>query len=306
MQLTTKLIAVIVSVLVFISFAITPAYAAEAIIEHNETEPFAFVEKIERRLVEKFGTEQENINEDIDEEVEDEIKARTAEESPAKIYRMSDIMTGKVCASELQDIYDYYMYMTGQDTVPLLYQTDYPDIPFSHGTVYTSGCGVSCVAMVGSYFHEEEITPGMLGEMFNTPGCSNSDRMEQASEYLELPLQEVTWLWSKAYKALQNGQVVISLQLPGLFTTEGHFIVLTGINEDGLITVNDPYEPHYWTNQERINGFETGFTPEQILGDGSCFWIYEKKEVPNIEIVGDLEILGLLFDNGLSYSLAVE
>lgn len=41
------------------------------------------------------------------------------------------------------------------------------------------------------------------------------------------------------YSALENGHPIICSMKPGDFTTTGHFIVLTGI-EDGRIRVNDP------------------------------------------------------------------
>ena len=41
--------------------------------------------------------------------------------------------------------------------------------------------------------------------------------------------------------ALAAGQVLICNVGPGDFTTGGHFIVLTGLDANGDIIVNDPY-----------------------------------------------------------------
>ena len=43
--------------------------------------------------------------------------------------------------------------------------------------------------------------------------------------------------------ALQSGTPLICSMYPGDFTYTGHFIVLTGIDENGAITVNDPNSP---------------------------------------------------------------
>ena len=44
---------------------------------------------------------------------------------------------------------------------------------------------------------------------------------------------------SEVLTALENGHPIICSMRPGDFTTTGHFVVLTGV-EDGKIRVNDP------------------------------------------------------------------
>ena len=63
------------------------------------------------------------------------------------------------------------------------------------------------------------------------------------------------------------------------FTTAQHFIVLTGINEDGKIMVNDPNRNNYsqW-NLERA--FQEGFREGDILCGYSGAWIYDPAAVP--------------------------
>jgi hypothetical protein len=169
------------------------------------------------------------------------------------------------------------------DYVPLYAQQDYPNIPFSQGSVSTSGCGITCVAMIASYFRNEFISPGELGKYFNIPGEGNDKRMEVASDALGLPFQEKTRSWNKVYGALQNGQVVISLQYAGLFTNGGHFIVLTGIDENNKIRVNDPNSFNWDKDNTMIAGFTNGFTIDQITKSGVMYWIYEKKPIEKVE-----------------------
>lgn len=219
------------------------------------------------------------------------------------VFTTEDITKGCLSEEEWRLLYDYYLSCVVYSDVPLLFQTDYPDIPFSHGTVYTSACGVSCAAMVISYLDNTIVTPGELGLQFNTPGCSNVERMEQALDYFGVQC-EVSYDWEDVYSALADEQVVISLQGPGLFTECGHFIVLTGINESGLITVNDPYEPHYTNGLERIQGFENGFTEDQVKAHSGVFWIIEKKELPDTKFIGNNEVLKQLIENNVSYSMS--
>ena len=163
------------------------------------------------------------------------------------------------------------------DEVPLFNQMDYPDVPYGGNSVATSGCGITCIAMIGSYLRDEAILPDELAKMFNDCKYSNIQRMEQASDYLELPYEKTT-SWNTVYEALQNGQVAISYQSGGIFTGGGHLIVLTGVNEDGKVMVNDPYGYNWRKNAEMIDGFANGFTKSQVDSNCSMYWIYEAKK----------------------------
>ena len=64
-----------------------------------------------------------------------------------------------------------------------------------------------------------------------------------------------------------------------VFTTGQHFIVLTGINDAGKITVNDPNRNNYdlWNLQK---SFAEGFREGDILFGYSAAWIYDPAQVP--------------------------
>lgn len=167
------------------------------------------------------------------------------------------------------------------DKVPLFNQGDYPDVPYGeHGSVASHGCGITCVAMVVTYLTDEFHSPADLALQFgnyNTPKGSYWSLFKVSAEKLGVIMEEQTYSWTKVKQALRNGQVVVSIQSKGLFTDGGHFIVLTGINEDGKITVNDPNGNNWTKNAELINGFANGFEDHQITDNGSCFWIYGLK-----------------------------
>ena len=168
--------------------------------------------------------------------------------------------------------------------VPLYYQTDYPKVPYGQfGTVATSGCGITCVAMVASYLLDTEILPDEMAEKygrFSIQGGSDWTLFPTSAADLGLILEETTGNWETAVKALENGQVIITQAgKQSLFTDVGHFIVLAGITGDGKILVNDPYKGNYseWADLRLQEGFANGFEQKQISQFCTPYWIYGLK-----------------------------
>lgn len=175
------------------------------------------------------------------------------------------------------------------DKVPLYNQKHYPDIPYGkYGSISTHGCGLVSVWMVATYLNDEIYDIADLAEQFgsyNTKGGSEWILIADSAEALGLKLVdmpapgEACYNWKKVKEALHNGQVVIALYGPdSYFTSGGHFVVLTGVNENGLYTVNDPYGGNYQGGPVLQNGFANGFTESQIKAGSVTFWIYESKE----------------------------
>ena len=167
------------------------------------------------------------------------------------------------------------------NTIPLLNQCDYPETQYGdYGTIKSHGCGIVSIAMVTSYLTDTFQNPVELAKQFgdyNTPSGSYWNLFEESASYFGIDTPQQTYIWTEVESALKQGQPVICLQSRGLFTSSGHFIVLTGINENGKIIVNDPNGENWEKNQELIEGFKHGFTKEQICDEGGPFWIYQKK-----------------------------
>lgn len=164
--------------------------------------------------------------------------------------------------------------------VPLYFQTDYPNARYGYGTVASSGCGITCLAMVATYMTGHTYYPDELARYFGGHGENNMQRLEYGSTQLQLP-------WTKArdfrdvMAALREGNIVIALMSSdSIFTESQHFIVLAGLTEDGKILVNDPYEPNY-QNWILKNAFETGFSEGDILCGFSGGWIYDLASMPD-------------------------
>lgn len=163
--------------------------------------------------------------------------------------------------------------------VPRFFQTDYPNDRYGSGTVASSGCSITSLAMVASYMTGHIYFPDELADYFGGYGENNIERLEYASDMLQLP-------WHKAenihevMRALQDGKLAILLMdSSSIFTDSQHFIVLTGMTEDGKILVNDPYGPNYdyWLLK---NGFANGFEEGDLLCGYSGGWIYDVNAMP--------------------------
>lgn len=163
--------------------------------------------------------------------------------------------------------------------MPLYNQLDYKDVRYGAGTVATSGCGITALAMVATYMTGHAYYPDELADWFGGYNGNNIERMLYASDELQLPWHAVE-NWHVALKALQEGKVAIIMTSGrSLFSDTQHFLVATGLTEDGRVMINDPFGTNYG-NPVLRDGFENGFTSSQIATGYSGSWIYDVDEMP--------------------------
>lgn len=111
-------------------------------------------------------------------------------------------------------------------------------------TIGTSGCGPTSAAMIVTAI-KGTITPPEMGDLFVKYGyrSANSGTYWSAfrwvADVFDIEYQETTNI-DTAMELLRNDNYVVCSVANGLFTSGGHFIVLTEINGD-TITVYDPY-----------------------------------------------------------------
>lgn len=174
------------------------------------------------------------------------------------------------------------------DFIPLYDQTDY-DIRYGeYGRISSGGCGLVSVWMVATYMNDEIYDINVLTDQYYDYHVKNAGSkwilIKDSAEAMGIDMvlsdcPHGEWYdWDKVYEALANGQPVICLQKKGIFTGGGHFIVLTGLTEDGKVLVNDPNGANWTKNATMIEGFANGFTPEQIRAGACAYWIYAAKE----------------------------
>ena len=168
--------------------------------------------------------------------------------------------------------------------IPLMFQTDYPNIPYSQGSVATSGCGISCLAMIATYLLDTEYTPGELGAAYNRKASDNTSRMEYGIRDLGL-VAEKTHDWDRLMEALAEGHPTIALVgSDSTFTNVGHFLVYYGLTEDGKVLVKDPNKGNYY-REELKNGYENGFPQSTCRRGFFTAWIFPVKEPYTLELV---------------------
>lgn len=166
-----------------------------------------------------------------------------------------------------------------RNNVPLYFQNQYPDVRYGSGSVATSGCSITSLAMVASYMTDHLYSPAELADYFGGSAYSNMARLETASDALQLPWKKAI-NWHESLQALKDGKVVIALmEEASVFTESQHFIVLTGMTDDGKILVNDPNLSNY-ARWELQKGFAEGFAEGDILCGYSGGWIYDKAAMP--------------------------
>jgi hypothetical protein len=147
-------------------------------------------------------------------------------------------------------------------TMPIVYLPQsggqpWSGVAFGGGTIATSGCSVSSLAMVISYLkggvdstgwvYPDDVVSSIAKKYGNYNkfyvGSGQSwDIFPAVSSIYGINCSQISS--ASIIQALSSGKPVIMSCKPGEFTSTGHFIVLTGVTEDGYITVNDPNSAH--------------------------------------------------------------
>ena len=152
----------------------------------------------------------------------------------------SDIKSGgEITAEELQT----------ESGIPCFQQWDtrWGYLTYGNDIIAIDGCGPTCLSMVASGLLKDTTkTPNAMAEFsidnnYYTPASGTAwSFMSSGAEKQGLSAESVTVSAENIKTQLSEGHPMICSMKPGDFTTTGHFIVLTGIAEDGTIVVNDP------------------------------------------------------------------
>lgn len=136
----------------------------------------------------------------------------------------------------------------GQMNVPVYYQT-YNYKPFGGGTISSSGCGPTCLAMCLSYLTGTTVSVNEVadwaGNRYYVPGKGQSWSLFPAVASHWGCQTHQTGSSQEVIAALESGCPVIASMGPGHFTSAGHFIVICGTTSDGYLIVNDPNLHNY-------------------------------------------------------------
>lgn len=135
-----------------------------------------------------------------------------------------------------------------QGEIPLLLQWDerWGYAYYADDMIAVNGCGPTAIAMVAAGLTgDNTVTPYKVAQFSAGNGYYAGDSgtswslMTEGAQQFGIYGEEMGLSEDEVFSALENGHPIICSMRPGDFTTTGHFIVLTGV-EDGKIRVNDP------------------------------------------------------------------
>lgn len=149
-----------------------------------------------------------------------------------------------------QDESQAYSESVKQGEAPVLYQWDerWGYLEYSSTAFGCTGCGPTCMSMVYmALTGENDMTPGDMAEYANANGFETetngtiNDFFPTAAAAFGFTCEEVDVNGDSLRAALDDGCIVICNVGSGDFTDDGHFIVITGFDDNGDLKVNDPF-----------------------------------------------------------------
>lgn len=161
--------------------------------------------------------------------------------------------------------------------VPLLIQWDdrWGYVPYGDWYIGFAGCGPTAISMVASYLKQDpSITPAAVaarameldqyemgaGTRWSFYSVMADDYQLTHSENYDPTAQDIV-------DSLQAGNLVILSMTPGDFTATGHFIVLTGLDENGQVKIHDPNSRE---NSEKV------WDPARLASQCAGMWSFSR------------------------------
>lgn len=165
--------------------------------------------------------------------------------------------------------------LSSTSEVPLLLQWDqrWGYHRYAGEVMGLSGCGPTALSMV-AIFMTGDITknPRWVADFASQNGYAVDGSgtawslMLEGARQIGLSSKEIPVERERVENNLQAGNPIIALMGPGEFTSNGHFIVLTGL-QNGRLKINDPNSRK---NSEKI------WDIDQVLEQTKAVWVYYK------------------------------
>lgn len=209
----------------------------------------------------------------------------------ALVYHTKMEGTYDATMSEMNQLMSSIFVNSGE--IPLYKQTDYPDVKYAGSTIEIGGCGITCAAMLISYFTGKECSIPSLAENYSgNEYIDNQKRMLSA-----LSDNGISYVSAGNYldmvNAVRDGHIaIVRLNPTSGLTGDEHFVVVTGVTDDGRFLINDPnYDVNVqktWTNgnkpsiADRLNG--VGFSEDTFMWGWAGGFIIDKKDVPSTDM----------------------
>ncbi len=133
--------------------------------------------------------------------------------------------------------------------IPLFLQWDkrWGYIIYDDDYLAVNGCGPTCLSMVYTGLTgDTKYNPYKMASLAKNLGCKTKgggtdwSAMTKVPAKLGIKSKEVVFDKEHITRELTMGHPIICNVKAGDFTTGGHYIVLTGVDDNGNVTVNDP------------------------------------------------------------------
>lgn len=145
-------------------------------------------------------------------------------------------------------------------------------LTYGNDNIGINGCGPTCLSMVvAGLLKDTSKSPDAVAEFsvennYCTVASGTAwSLMSTGARKLGLKSESVSVGADSLRSVLKKGQPVICSMKPGDFTTTGHFIVLTGLTDDGKLMINDP---------NSITRSEKRWDIDTIVGQVKSAWTY--------------------------------
>lgn len=160
--------------------------------------------------------------------------------------------------------------------IPALQQWDvrWGYVKYGDSIIGVNGCGPTCLAMVyAGITKDTAMTPADIAQYCTNNNYYNSDSgtswtlMTEGAKDLELSVRNVSADVSAIKKEIREKRPIICSMSPGDFTTEGHFIVITGTDSRGRFIINDP---------NSIANSQKRWQPARVVKQIKAAWSYSQ------------------------------
>ena len=206
---------------------------------------------------------------------------QTAREENPVIINFAAIQLWADCTKETVSPVDVLYPDVAHERFPEVmtyFQQDYMFSRYGGSYVGRGGCGITTMAMLATYMTDTILTPHMLAARYPNYHDASGTRGEifiYVPSELGFFLEKTASQIDEVIAALENGQMVISLQYKGHFTSGGHFLLLQQYYaENDTFQVRDSNIYNY----KRLEGHKVDyFTRNNILSGGATFYIMQNK-----------------------------
>lgn len=164
--------------------------------------------------------------------------------------------------------------------VPQYYMNDYPEEPYSFSNVAQSGSSMTALAMVATYMTDYEYFPDQMADWLAHFLGGDYQRLEYGSDLLGLSWKRAENIHESIQAAKDGKTVIVMYNANNMFTWKEHYVIFTGVNEEGKILLMDTDKENYEKNFLK-QFYEGGFTEKDLMRAYSCGWIYDKSQMPD-------------------------